>query len=190
MTNRRRQPVPPPPSPSTNHNAHITNNDNDRNDELYQLNQWSPHRLLNSSFQTLGTPEQVKKQFVKCLLSSTKTLTSIVTILLTEQGKTSIFDYSVPIDIHDFISIDPVLGNMILRFPSTLLPLLEESIVMAQKEILDKWMDIQELDRLSMMINGNCDTNLAAVQQQQQPNPFIKEVIPIVVIIQQEFMHD
>ncbi len=48
------------------------------------------------------------------------------------------YDHSVPIDMHDFLQSDPVLGNMLLRFPGTLLPLLEDAIVSAQKEMMKR----------------------------------------------------
>lgn len=54
-------------------------------------------------------------------------------------------------DIHDFISADPVLGNMLLRHSETLLPLLEEAIVGAQREILIRWRDFRKLAEVMVL---------------------------------------
>lgn len=47
-------------------------------------------------------------------------------------------DHSIPIDMHDLLTQNVVLGNMLLRFPGTLLPLLEDAIVGAQQEMLKR----------------------------------------------------
>ena len=57
-------------------------------------------------------------------------------------------------DIHDFISVDPVLGNMLLRHSEALLPLLEDAIVGAQREILARWSEFQKLAE-AMMVEIN-----------------------------------
>ncbi len=62
--------------------------------------------------------------------------------MFTEIGKTGVNDYSLPIDMHDFLSSENpdsrVLANLLLRFPGHLLPLLEEAIVAAQRDILKR----------------------------------------------------
>lgn len=42
-------------------------------------------------------------------------------------------DFSLEIDAFDLLEADPVLGHMLFKFPNTLLPLLENAIVSAQK---------------------------------------------------------
>lgn len=97
----------------------------------------SASQLLSSDYKDLGSPAQVKQQFEQYLLSSSQCLSSLLSILDLEIGKTGKHDFSLYIDMHDLIHFDPVLGNLLLRYPATLLPLLEESIVSAQSRILD-----------------------------------------------------
>ncbi len=62
--------------------------------------------------------------------------------MFTETGKTGINDYSLPIDMNDFLASDHpdhrILANLLLRYPAHLLPLLEDAIVQAQREILKR----------------------------------------------------
>ncbi len=135
-----------PPNGKVNVNAISNNDQQDTSTNNHQ--QWTPHRLLTSSYRSLGPPAYVHLQFQNYLLSSPQTLTSLLSILLSEPaGKTGIFDYSLQIDMHDFISHDAVLGNMLLRHSETLLPLLEEAILSSQREILKRWNDFVGLVR-------------------------------------------
>ena len=161
---RNQHPTPRLPpfaaSPLSNHN-HDNNQDAppQHQQQQQQQQQWTPHKLLTSSYKALGHPNQVKNQFTQCLLTSSKTLPSILSILLNEPGKTGIFDYSLQVDVHDFISLDPVLGNMLLRHPTALLPLLEEAIVCAQREIMLRWNDFQQLAKVLHEQHGNGSNN-------------------------------
>jgi DNA replicative helicase MCM subunit Mcm2 (Cdc46/Mcm family) len=145
MARRRRQAPPPPRHPPT-----TTQASNRNNTTTNRSQQWTPQRLLSSSYQDLGSPQDVAMNFQNCLLNSPQTLTSLLSILLNEPGKTGIFDYSLQVDIHDFISMDPVLGNMLLRHPAALISVLEEAIVNAQREILKRWNDFQDLAKLAI----------------------------------------
>jgi len=100
-------------------------------------NNCSPSQLLSCDYKDLGSPLQVKEQFERYLLSSSQCLSSLISILDLEIGKTGKHDFSLSIDMHDLIQYHPVLGNLLLRYPATLLPLLEESIVSSQCRIVD-----------------------------------------------------
>lgn len=97
---------------------------------------WTPSKLLASTFRDLGSPDDVKRQFKSYLLSSPKCLASLLQMLYAETGKTGVYDYSLQIDMHQFLHAEPVLGNMLLRYPGVLLSPLEEAIIAAQKDIL------------------------------------------------------
>ena len=101
---------PPPPRPEAP--PPLQQVTSDQGGPPSQFKHWTPQRLLSSSYKDLGTPSNVASHFQKCLLTSHKTLTSLLSILLNEPGKTGISDYSLQVDIHDFISMDPVLGNI------------------------------------------------------------------------------
>lgn len=99
---------------------------------------WDPQRLLSSDYKALGPPRKVTEAFENHLLTSSKCLASIVDILFLETGATGCHDYSLQFDMHDFLQANPVLGNLLLRYPANLLPLLEESIISAQKSIIGR----------------------------------------------------
>jgi DNA replicative helicase MCM subunit Mcm2 (Cdc46/Mcm family) len=119
--------------------------------------EWTPQRLLSSSYKDLGSPQKVTESFQNHLLSSQQCLSSLLHILFLETGKTGVHDHSVQIDMHDFLQSDPVLGNMLLRYPGTLLPLLEDAIVAAQREMI-KRIDIF-YDIFNQRTDGNTDVN-------------------------------
>ena len=119
--------------------------------------EWTPQRLLSSSYKDLGSPQKVTESFQNHLLSSQQCLSSLLHILFLETGKTGVHDHSVQIDMHDFLQSDPVLGNMLLRYPGTLLPLLEDAIVAAQREMI-KRIDIF-YDIFNQRTDGNADVN-------------------------------
>mmetsp|Transcript_18509 Transcript_18509/g.50547 ORF Transcript_18509/g.50547 Transcript_18509/m.50547 type:complete len:896 (+) Transcript_18509:5909-8596(+) len=50
-------------------------------------------------------------------------------------------DYSIQFNAYDFLDSDPVMGDLLLRFPYNLLPLLERAAVRAQEEILRQKVD-------------------------------------------------
>mmetsp|Transcript_27894 Transcript_27894/g.33020 ORF Transcript_27894/g.33020 Transcript_27894/m.33020 type:complete len:81 (+) Transcript_27894:236-478(+) len=58
--------------------------------------QWSREILLRSSYQSLGTPQQVGQRFQRYLLTNPSTLTSILSVLTshstTNDGKTGVKD--------------------------------------------------------------------------------------------------
>lgn len=94
---------------------------------------WTAERLCRASYKDLGSPPEVEQRFVRHLLSS-PTCRSSLQVLLSSESKTT-RDYSLEIDVFDLIQADPVLGHLLMRFPATLLPLLENAVVSAQKEM-------------------------------------------------------
>ena len=135
-------PGPPPPPPPSVHNPNAPERG------------WSPHRLLSSDFKSLGTPPQVGARFLHLLLRSSPYLSALLDLLRTQPGATK--DFSLEVDALELIQRDPVLGNMLLRFPATLLPLLEDAIVEAQR-IIKRRAEADVLPRLLLMTgrNGN-----------------------------------
>ena len=131
-----------------------------------QKQQWSRQTLLRSSYQDLGTPETVGKRFQHYLLTNPSTLNSILCLLTsqstTDDGKTRIKDYSLPIDLHELLSHDPVLGHMLLRHPTTLLPLLEDAVVEAQRELVSSVMAISKKKSFWSSVKGDDDTRIHA----------------------------
>eukprot|EP00804_Cyclotella_cryptica_P018142 CCRYP_005916-RA/>CCRYP_005916-RA protein AED:0.18 eAED:0.18 QI:173/1/1/1/0.4/0.33/6/4113/1032 len=57
-------------------------------------------------------------------------------------------DDSIEIDAFQLIMLDPVLGNLTLRYPDTLLPLLEDATVQA-RQVLRRRMEVTMHDRLT-----------------------------------------
>jgi DNA replicative helicase MCM subunit Mcm2 (Cdc46/Mcm family) len=106
--------------------------DHDENDN--PTSQWNAARLHQSSYKDLGTPTQVEERFTRHLRQHCH---ADLKQLLQESSVTT-RDYSVCIDTFDLIQADPVLGVMLIRYPATLLPLLEAAIVRAQHELLQQ----------------------------------------------------
>jgi DNA helicase MCM9 len=103
-------------------------------EEEEEQERWSAERLCRASYKDLGSPPEVEQRFVRHLLSS-PTCRSSLQVLLSSESKTT-RDYSLEIDAFDLIQADPVLGHLLMRFPATLLPLLENAVVYAQRELL------------------------------------------------------
>ncbi|KAL3944000.1 MAG: hypothetical protein SGBAC_001910 [Bacillariaceae sp.] len=91
---------------------------------------WTAEKLQRATYKDLGSPSQVEDRFLRHLLSPC--CQSAIDILLTSQSTTT-RDFSLEIDAFELLLADCVLGQMLLKYPSTLLPLLENSIVRAQK---------------------------------------------------------
>jgi DNA replicative helicase MCM subunit Mcm2 (Cdc46/Mcm family) len=101
--------------------------DGDHHDE-----HWNAAKLLGASYKDLGSPGAVEDRFLRHLLRSCR---DDLIQLLRESSVTS-RDYSMHFDAFDLIQSDPVLGFLLIRYPATLLPLLEGAIVRAQQELL------------------------------------------------------
>lgn len=98
-------------------------------------------QLLSSSYKQLGTPQEVGYEFLDFLLTSPRCLTSLQSIAQSLVASNSVVpkkDCSLEVDAFELCNgpKSSHLGNMLLRFPATLLPLLEEAILEALKEFL------------------------------------------------------
>jgi DNA replicative helicase MCM subunit Mcm2 (Cdc46/Mcm family) len=105
-------------------------------EEVEERRRWTAERLARASYKDLGSPAQVEERFLRHLLSL-ESCQSALEVLLTATSKTT-RDFSLEMDAFDLLEADPVLGHLLLRFPSTLLPILENAIVSAQKELSRK----------------------------------------------------
>ena len=109
--------------------------------------EWSAERLCRASYQDLGTPLEVQGLFKKYLLSVSSYRSSLE-ILLASQSKTT-RDFSLEIDAFDLFEVDPVLGHLLLKYPNTLVPLLEKATVEAQKDLKKQLEEKDEENRLA-----------------------------------------
>lgn len=95
---------------------------------------WTAQRLHQASYKDLGSPVEVEARFYRHLLRSDGCRQALEHLL--QQSSTTTRDYSITIDAFDLINADPILGHLLLRYPGTLLPLLESAAVSAQHEML------------------------------------------------------
>lgn len=95
---------------------------------------WTAERLIRASYKDLGSPAQVEDRFFRHLLKSCRS--DLELLLSANSGTTR--DYSLELDMFDLCWSDAVLGQLLLKYPSTLLPLLENAIVQAQKYLLQQ----------------------------------------------------
>ncbi len=103
---------------------------NDQNDD------WPASKLSQASYKDLGSPAVVEDRFYRLLMQSEFCEKGLIGLL--ESSSMSCRDYSMEIDAFELLRDDPVLGFMLLKYPSTLLPILERAIVSAQHEILNQ----------------------------------------------------
>ena len=79
-------------------------------------------------------------------------------------------------DAFELIQRDPVLGNMLLRFPATLLPLLEDAIVEAQRVVKRR----AETDVLARLTGGTC-ANIDGSSKNEGKGSGVQLPIPLLV---------
>ena len=125
----------------------------------------SAYKLVTSDYKDLeGGPDVAQSRLQEFILSSSKclhTVKSIASVLQSDQGSinndgpslahpslmTGIYGslsvsdsfnkiYSVDVELFELCRAQPDLGNMLLRFPTIFLPLLEDSIRDAVAEII------------------------------------------------------
>lgn len=118
---------------------------------------WTVERLHQASYKDLGTPAEVEARFYRHLLSS-DTCQAALKFLLTESSTTT-RDYSITIDSFDLLNEDPILGHLLLRYPATLLPLLENAVVQAQSEILRQLQERGDDSTVGMTVKGGKGDN-------------------------------
>jgi DNA replicative helicase MCM subunit Mcm2 (Cdc46/Mcm family) len=98
---------------------------------------WTEEKLVRASYKDLGSPSQVQQRYYQHLMhSGDKCLDSLWHLL--RQTSTTTRDYSITMDAFDLLESDPVLGHLTLRYPATLLPLLESAVVQAQQTLLQQ----------------------------------------------------
>jgi DNA replicative helicase MCM subunit Mcm2 (Cdc46/Mcm family) len=76
---------------------------------------------------------EVEGLFKKYLLSLSSCRSSLEVLLAS--GSQVSRDFSLEIDAFDLFEREPVLGHLLLKFPNTLVPILEKAIVEAQKDL-------------------------------------------------------
>lgn len=96
--------------------------------EEVQEQHWSASKLIQASYNDLGTPKQVQARF---LVHLERHCLSDIRALLQDSNSTS-RDYSMQVDAFNLLQSDPILGYLLLKYPTTLLPVLELAIVQAQ----------------------------------------------------------
>ena len=115
--------------------------------------EWTAERLCRSSYNALGSPSEVENRFFQHLLSLPSCRTSLEALLAANSTTTR--DFSLEIDAFDLLEEDPVLGHLLLRFPSTLQELLENAIVRAQRELCRQLADNHPESAMAMTVKGD-----------------------------------
>ena len=112
------------------------NEDPDHQDDDFDYEEvWSAERLMRASYKDLGTPNQVQDRFLRFLLKSNASKEALKQLYTSNSSTTR--DYSLEIDAFELIQQDTVLGCLVLRYPATLLPLLEKAIVHSQVQLFE-----------------------------------------------------
>lgn len=121
-------------------------------------------RLLSSSYKVFKHPADVGGRFVAFLLRNERTMSALHGHVLADhlpgsQGPNNDSKKqqtravaSIEIDAFQLISLDPVLGNLTLRYPDTLLELLEDATIEARK-VLRRRMEVALDNSLKQMKN-------------------------------------
>jgi DNA replicative helicase MCM subunit Mcm2 (Cdc46/Mcm family) len=120
---------------------------------MMEERRWTAEQLSRASYKDLGSPAQVEERFLRHLLSL-ESCRSALEVLLAALSTTT-RDYSLEIDAFDLLEADPVLGHLLLRFPSTLLPILENAIVSAQNELQQQQQQQQQTQQQLENVDGN-----------------------------------
>jgi DNA helicase MCM9 len=102
---------------------------------------WTAERLLRASYKDLGTPDQVQDRFLRFLINSASSKEGLKLLYISSSSTTR--DFSLEIDTFELIQQDTVLGCLVLRYPTTLLPLLEKAIVHAQAQLFDNSLEFE-----------------------------------------------
>ena len=92
--------------------------------------------LCKASYHDLGTPSEVEHFFRAYLLASASCRSALRQLLDASSQVTR--DYALEIDAFDLLHRQPVLGHLLLKFPQTLLSLLEHAIVTAQQDLVQQ----------------------------------------------------
>mmetsp|Transcript_17381 Transcript_17381/g.37846 ORF Transcript_17381/g.37846 Transcript_17381/m.37846 type:complete len:1177 (-) Transcript_17381:97-3627(-) len=90
-----------------------------------------------------------------------------------EKKKRSCGSASIEIDAFQLLSLDPVLGNLTLRYPDTLLPLLEDSTVQSRK-VLRRRMEVAIQSSLDKMKRQKSDMSIKNEIYKKEVNNMIQ----------------
>lgn len=134
-------------------------------DHPNNIGQWTAERLCRASYQDLGSPSEVQKLFKEHLLSNPSSRASLDFLLMSNNRSSR--DYSLEVDAFDLFVANPVLGHLLLKFPNTLVPLLEKAIVEAQtalKEELEEEENRKKdnLEKIVRRVKGNSGSRVHA----------------------------
>ncbi len=128
-------------------------------------------RLLSSSYKVFKHPADVGDRFVAFLLRNERTMSALHGHVLADhlpgsQGpnndskkQQSRAVASIEIDAFQLISLDPVLGNLTLRYPDTLLELLEDATIEARKVLRGRMVVALDNSLKQMKNRGEQDTS-------------------------------
>jgi DNA helicase MCM9 len=109
------------------------------------MTRWTAERLWRASYHELGSPAEVQQRFKNHLLSLSSCRKAVQNLLTSAESRNS-RDYSLEIDAFEILEADPVLGHLLLKYPNTLVPVLEKAIVEAQKDLKQQLEDEQQRD--------------------------------------------
>lgn len=123
---------------------------------------WTAEALSQASYKDLGTPAEVEARFTRHLLKSCRS--SLETLLTSTSTNTR--DFSIPVDTFSLLEEDPVLGQLLLRYPATLLPLLVNAVVTGQNEVLQELSNsvVAEDYFASLSVKGWSDHGVSATR--------------------------
>ena len=118
----------------------------------------SAYKTLASTYKSLGSPDDVGSRFMEFIFSAKRCLAgmqSIAAALLSVEDNVAARsnvrkrDYSLEVDVFELCRLQPDLGNMLLRYPSLLLPLLVEAVRFGIVDIMLAMSDPSKLTRTS-----------------------------------------
>jgi len=101
--------------------------------------------------------QHVLNRFLIFLLSSNKCLSSILDIVRSGPSKSLAMHFSIEINVFELMERDYVLATMLLRYPFTLMLLLEEAIIKAQRIVIRNLTSI-ESSRQMVTVKGERNT--------------------------------
>ena len=77
---------------------------------------WTGEKLRHASYKDLGSPSEVEDRFYHSCLNSSNTRSALEQFLVQPSSPTT-RDYSIQIRAYDFLHQNPVLGDLLLRYP-------------------------------------------------------------------------
>lgn len=149
-------------------------------DDSTETKSSSGRRLLSTSYRSFD-PIDIGDRYVHFLLENEPTLEKLTGCVLSdhvqeddntktttattrggEERERSIYN-SIEVDAFQLIMLDPILGNLTLRYPDTLLPLLEDATVQARRVLRRR----MEVALKAGMEEGPSSTNLKQAEMEK-----------------------